>query len=111
MTAHVELRPGLPGEADALSALALRSKAHWGYSAGFLEACRRELTLAESQLPSVTAAVADDTIAGFSLLEGDGPDGELAMLFVDPPWIGRGLGDAPSGSVPGRNLPRLRFVL
>jgi GNAT superfamily N-acetyltransferase len=150
VNADVELRPGRPGEAAALSALALRSKAHWGYSAEFLEACRAELTVAESSLPSVTVAVVRDTIAGFSLLEGHSA-GELAMLFVDPPWIGHGigglllsaaldaarrrgyrhvdldadpgaapfylrygarhLGDVPSGSIPGRTLPHLRFPL
>lgn len=147
----MELRPGLPGEAAALSALALRSKGHWGYSAEFLEACRRELSVAESSLPAVTVAVIGDTIAGFSLLEGHGAHAELAMLFVDPPWIGHGigglllsaaldsarsrgyqhvdldadpgaapfylkygaqhLGDVPSGSIPGRTLPHLRFLL
>lgn len=147
----MELRPGRPGEAAELSALALRSKAHWGYSAEFLEACRRELTVAESQLAAVTVADAGGTIAGFSLLEGHEAGAELAMLFVDPPWIGHGVGgrllmvalatarsrghrhvdldadpgaapfylkygahhlaDVPSGSIPGRTLPRLRFPL
>jgi GNAT superfamily N-acetyltransferase len=151
VTADVELRPGRPDEAGVLSELALRSKAHWGYSAQFLEACRDELTVAEAQLASVTVAVAGGTIAGFSLLEGHGTEGELAMLFVDPPWIGHGiggllleaaldsarlrgcrnvdldadpgaapfylkygarrLGDVPSGSIPDRTLPRLRFTL
>jgi GNAT superfamily N-acetyltransferase len=151
VTVDVELRPGRPGEAAGLSALALRSKGHWGYSAEFLEACRAELTVTESQWESVTVAAADDAIAGFSLLEGDGAEGELAMLFVDPPWIGHGVGgllltaaldaarrrgyrhvdldadpgaapfylrygarrvgDVPSGSIPGRTLPHLRFTL
>jgi GNAT superfamily N-acetyltransferase len=151
VTADVELRPGRPGEAAALSELALRSKAHWGYSVEFLEACRSELTVAEAQVPAVTVAVAADAIAGFSLLEGHDAGGELSMLFVDPPRIGHGiggrllaaalesarlrgyrhvdldadpdaapfylrygarrLGDVPSGSIPGRTLPRLRFVL
>lgn len=147
----MELRPGRPGEAAELSALALRSKAHWGYSTEFLEACRRELTVAESQLVAVTVADAGGMIAGFSLLEDHEADTELAMLFVDPPWIGHGIGgrllaaalatarsrghrhvdldadpgaapfylkygaqhlaDVPSGSIPGRLLPRLRFRL
>ena len=38
-------RSAKPEEADALSALAFRSKAYWGYGAEFLEACRSELTL------------------------------------------------------------------
>ena len=31
------LRPARPGEAAALSDLALRSKAHWGYDQAFLD--------------------------------------------------------------------------
>ncbi len=34
------IRAARPGEADALSALCLRSKAHWGYDDDFLERCR-----------------------------------------------------------------------
>lgn len=33
---EIELRPALPSEAPAISELALRSKAHWGYHAAFL---------------------------------------------------------------------------
>ena len=33
-------------EADRLSDLAFRSKAHWGYSPEFMEACREELRVA-----------------------------------------------------------------
>ena len=31
-------------------------------------------------------------VAGFFLLRGAAPDGELQAIFVDPPWIGQGLG-------------------
>ena len=43
MTATV--RAARPAEAEAISALALRSKAHWGYDPAFLEACREDLTI------------------------------------------------------------------
>lgn len=92
----MEIRPARPGEAAALSALALRSKAHWGYDAAFLEACRDELTLRDDELAARRTLVAevDDTVAGFGTLEGDPPYGELGMLFVEPAAIGRGLGGA-----------------
>jgi GNAT superfamily N-acetyltransferase len=86
------LRPARPDEAAALSELALRSKGHWGHSPEFLEACRAELTVSDQQVPQVTVAEVDGTLAGFYLLEIDQERGELDMLFVDPPWIGRAIG-------------------
>jgi hypothetical protein len=41
----VRIRPARPDEAGAISALALRSKGHWGYDAAFLAACRENLTI------------------------------------------------------------------
>ncbi|HSD78740.1 MAG TPA: hypothetical protein VLA98_15100, partial [Solirubrobacteraceae bacterium] len=55
----LRLRPARAGEAAALSALALRSKGHWGYDAAFLELCRPELTLAEEDLGRLTTVVAE----------------------------------------------------
>jgi hypothetical protein len=46
----LEIRPARPGEAAALSALAMRSKAHWGYDQEFLEAVRPVLTFTEADL-------------------------------------------------------------
>jgi len=145
------LRPGRPGDESVLSELALRSKGHWGYPPEFLEACRAELTVRPDQLVDVVVAEVDGTIAGFRLLVADGETAELDALFVDPPFIGSGIGgmllaevlatarardvrliglDAdpgaeafyarygarttgvtPSGSIPGRELPRMEFDL
>jgi len=41
----VSIRAARATDAEVLSELALRSKAHWGYDAAFLEACRSELTV------------------------------------------------------------------
>lgn len=92
----MEVRPARAGEAAALSALALRSKAHWGYDAAFLDACRTELRLRDDELASRRTLVAElgGAIAGFGTLEGDPPQGELGMLFVEPAAIGRGVGGA-----------------
>lgn len=92
----MEVRPARAGEAAALSALALRSKAHWGYDAAFLDACRTELRLRDDELAARRTLVAElgGAIAGFGTLEGDPPQGELGMLFVEPAAIGRGVGGA-----------------
>lgn len=86
------LRPGRSDDAEALSELALRSKGHWGYSAEFLEACRAELTIRPEQIPDVVVAELDGVVAGFRLLVANGDVAELDALFVDPPFIGSGVG-------------------
>ena len=40
------VRPARPDEAEALTALVLRSKAHWGYDEAFTAACRDEHAVA-----------------------------------------------------------------
>ena len=151
MTAAV--RAARPAEAAAISALALRSKAHWGYDDAFLAACRAELTLRPEQCDGVHTVVAerDGRLLGFHRLAGEPPVAELADLFVDPDAIGQGVGAAlladavgraralgisrllidadpnaegfyarmgarrigsvASGSIPGRELPRLELAV
>ena len=88
------IRRARPEEASALSALAWRSKAHWGYDAAFLEACRADLTLSVHDVATSLVYVLDDEqgVAGFYRLRGRGDDAELADLFVAPEAIGRGHG-------------------
>jgi GNAT superfamily N-acetyltransferase len=120
-TTDVRLRPGRAIEAAALSALALRSKGHWGYDEAFLEACRSELTLTAEQAAEATVAEVGGVAAGFALLAAPDPNGqagervgELTMLFVDPPLIGRGLGrlllDAAVRAARERHWSRLRVA-
>jgi GNAT superfamily N-acetyltransferase len=114
------IRAARPDEAAELSALAQRSKAHWGYDQSFLDASREELTIAPEKVTAkrtyvaVSVAVSNagldeaaatigpvgapgpgpGRILGFGTVEGDPPAGELGMLFVDPDVIGRGVGGA-----------------
>lgn len=89
-----ESRRARPQEAGALSALALRSKAHWGYDAGFMEACRRELTLTPEFIEHDHVYVLESggCLIGFYTLTKWNADIELGHFFVDPPAIGRGAG-------------------
>ncbi|MFQ5983221.1 MAG: GNAT family N-acetyltransferase, partial [Woeseiaceae bacterium] len=85
------------GEAQAISSLALRSKAHWGYSDEFMEACREELTYSEAQLASTDyefwICEARGRVAGFYALKRlNRDDAELEALFVAPELIGSGIG-------------------
>ena len=90
----MHIRSAAPAEAGALSELALRAKAHWGYDDAFLEACRAELTIRIDRLRDETIRVADDggVIVGFSAVGVTGAHAELLDLFVAPDRIGRGVG-------------------
>ena len=88
-------RAARAGEAGPLSALALRSKAHWGYDEAFLEACREELAVAEADIAAGLVAVAEDAgaVLGFATVRLEAP-AELEALFVDPAVMGKGAGRA-----------------
>lgn len=148
----IKVRRARPAEAGALTALALRSKASWGYDEAFMSACREELTLTPARMAgwSVWVAEIDGLLAGMIALSLGGA-AEVEEFFVDPAFQGRGVGTAlmetlaaaaraagadrlevdadpnaeeiyerlgfstfgrsPSGSIPGRWLPRMARAL
>ena len=89
------IRRARPAEVSILSALALRSKAHWGYDADFLAACRDDLTLSAKDVATSAVYVCDGLSAplGFYrlVLQDDGV-AELDALFVEPAAMGQGVG-------------------
>ena len=88
------IRAARPGEAAALTALALRSKAHWGYDEAFMAAAAAELRWDESDLRGLIVRVAerDGALAGFCAVDPAADPPELEALFVDPPAMGQGVG-------------------
>ena len=152
MGAGITVRHARADEAAALTELAMRAKASWGYDAAFMAACREELTLTPAKLAAwrVWVAEADGQIAGMVALS-LGAVAEVEDFFVEPAFQGRGVGGAlmaalldaaraagattlevdadpnaeaiyarlgfetfgrsPSGSIPGRWLPRMRIGL
>ena len=88
------IRPARAGEAATLTALALRSKAHWGYDAAFMERVRPILTFSEDDLVASPVYVLDagGTAVGIYRLTGTPPSGELEDLWLDPSAIGQGSG-------------------
>ena len=91
----ITLRPANPSECAELTALCLRSKAWHGYDADFMAACEAELAVTPERLERGGHAVAvDETgqVAGFMQVLGAAGECWLESLFVDPPWIGKGVG-------------------
>ena len=92
----VTLRQAREDECDALSDLARRAKAHWGYDAAFMAACHDELavTPGEVRAGDVFVAEHDGRLAGMASLEPGRAEGdvELGMLFVEPVAMRLGIG-------------------
>ncbi|NQV43461.1 MAG: GNAT family N-acetyltransferase [Rhodospirillales bacterium] len=150
----ITLRIPREDELSALSALCLRSKAHWGYDDDFMAACVEELTLRPAELTTTQLQLAEDEQGYLGVaqvaLEGD-KTASLEVLFIEPERMGCGagrrlfdwavkqaralgsksmmieadpdaapfyrhmgaydVGEAPSGSIPGRLLPLLKLDL
>jgi len=89
------IRAARQTDAPELSVLAMRSKACWGYSREFMEACRAELTYDAAYLGEheVYVLESDGRLIGFYSLERlPGTALELGALFVEPGDIGKGHG-------------------
>jgi N-acetylglutamate synthase-like GNAT family acetyltransferase len=89
------IRPAVPDDAEAISELAVRSKAHWGYTAEQMSVFTRELVLAPAAVTAHRAHVIEENggIVGFyTLLKRDHDEAELEHIFVDPTCLRRGLG-------------------
>lgn len=93
------IRNAQPGEAELLSALAVRSKAHWGYDETFMSECIAEISHSERDLTDLErifrVLVSKEIIIGFYVLcDINKPHLELEALFVEPQYIGKGAGSS-----------------
>lgn len=91
------IRPACPSEDTALSKLAIRSKAYWGYDQNFIDACRDELTYTALKIESPkfdfqVGEVASNIVAFYALEIIDSEYAELEAMFVSPEFIRRGIG-------------------
>lgn len=91
-----QIRRARADEAAALSALAFRSKAAWGYDAAFMAACRDELSVTPEQVAGNPTFVyeAGDVTAGFYMLDFSAGVADVALFFVAPEAMRRGVGGA-----------------
>lgn len=82
-------------DADILTEIALKSKAHWEYSDEQIESWREDLTVFPEmfQKYKICKYLVDDQIAGFYILEEvDKKTSNLKFLFISPNFIKKGIG-------------------
>jgi len=92
----MNIRPAQGDEAEALSALALKAKAYWGYPVDAIELWRRDLTVSTHTIasrPTFLAVLADE-IVGFYSLSPSHHSWALDHLWVLPLLMDRGVGRA-----------------
>ena len=88
------IRRGRPDEADALTALATRSKAHLGYDADFMERIRDAMSLSPPDVETDDVWVLEDElgrVVGFHRVIAGDPV-EVEDLWVEPDAMGAGHG-------------------
>lgn len=92
--ARVRIRQANPVEAEALSDLATRSKAYWGYDAAFMERVADMLEVSADYISSSSVFVAERAgeVVGFYGFRDVGGDIHLNDLWIAPEHIRTGIG-------------------
>jgi predicted N-acetyltransferase YhbS len=93
---QVLLRPATGEDADALTDLAHRAKAHWGYSASWMREWDAQLTILPGYIDmhAVWVAERDGVIVGMCALEDRGLRWILEHVWVEPSLHRSGIGRA-----------------
>jgi GNAT superfamily N-acetyltransferase len=97
MVETLTVRPAHPQEADALTAIALAAKAHWGYPASAMRTWLPDLVITREAIAAQPVFVAErgGLLLGVALLGADAePLRELEALWVHPRHMGAGVGTA-----------------
>jgi len=90
----VRIRPADPNEWERLREIAVAAKAHWGYDPGRVEewAAQGDFSPEGLRAKDFYVAEADGQAVAFASLI---PNGEVCFLddlWVEPEWIGKGVG-------------------
>lgn len=90
----INLRPAKTSETDLLSALTMRSKSYWPYSADYLTKSIALLKILESDIADWPVRVAElnNEVVGFFALKTIKDENRLDHLWIDPRYIGKGIG-------------------
>lgn len=94
MRGSISLRRATAADADALSALAFRSKTSWGYDREFMERAHPALSVPAQYLEesAVYVLMRDGAIAGFFGFIVKSGEAVLNDFWIEPASIGTGLG-------------------
>ena len=90
----VTFRSAVATDAAPLTDLSMRSKAYWPYSAEFIAKCRSDLTITPAFATSGLVVVAESAgkVVGYFGFEEEASPPELSHFFLEPEFIGRGMG-------------------
>ena len=93
---NLKIRRALPGESDTLTKIAFAAKRHWHYPEEWIALWQDSLTITDAYFADHQVFVAEtrDTIAGFYALVQTTDAWELDHLWIDPDFMGRGIGRA-----------------
>jgi GNAT superfamily N-acetyltransferase len=89
------IRLAQPDEAETITEVMRRSKAYWGYDAKFMETFRQTMVIRAEQIRAHIVYVAQDQtgrVIGFYQLQQRESEMHLLDLFIEPEFIGRGIG-------------------
>ena len=90
------IRRARPDEAAALTAIAHAAKRHWGYPEAWIARWKDALSVTPAyvrdNLVFVAAGAQSDRPRGFYSLSMERATAVLDHLWIEPEWIGRGLG-------------------
>ena len=93
---EVRIRAADPGEGERLREIAVAAKSHWGYDVAWVRrwAAEGDFSPAALRARDVWVAEANGRTVGWAaLIRGGEPDtATLDDLWVEPEWIGKGLG-------------------
>jgi GNAT superfamily N-acetyltransferase len=94
MTSAVRIREGREADFERLREIAVDSKAHWGYERALVEEWAEGGEFEPESLGRrfVYVAEAEGAPVGWASLVPRGEVGWLEDLWVEPAWIGRGVG-------------------
>ena len=93
---EITIRKATGTDAPALSALALRSKAHWGYSAELLSLWSGEFEISPDfiQQNPVFVAEISGRVLGWTAMAVHGEIAELEHMWIEPDQMRKGIGSA-----------------